>query len=282
MRLLASVALALCLLAPLAEAAPARVGADFPAVPLLKPGQERVVEGNLTYSYDSPAANLTNVSIAAVSGPSWLTARIEPARAALPAVDPSGRSVLTVRLTLGVRPGTAALEQHTLQLRLDAEANPPLDAAQGTAALGVRVAFVGALRVAAVEESYAGKPGEPLNLGVRVVNEGNGPARFTIDARPGNATGLTVLAPGPLLVETRGLLSDRVVNVSALAQQPGSHDIVVRYTSTHAFDRTLLGPSGEVRVRLEVAATGLLPAPDPLLPLGLAALALAMLRRRLT
>lgn len=270
--------LAVLLASATAGAAPARLGATFPPLPFLLPGQERVVAGNVTYSYDAPAVGATNVTITPVSGPGWLTARVEPAAAQLAASTPEGRTLLPVRLTVGVRAGTAALEMHTLQLRLEGDENPPLNATRATVGVPVRVGFVGALRVEAQPQALPGRPGEPLTIGIRVANDGNGPARVTFT--PGDTPGLSLLVPGPLLVETRGQLQDRIVNVSALAQQPGRYEATLAYGSTHAFDHSLLGAAGEVRLTIEVGSTGLLPAPDPVLPLAIAAAAFAALRRR--
>lgn len=260
-----------------AEAAPARLGLTFPPLPFLAPGADVTVDGNLTYSYDAPAGNLTNVTLAPVAGPAWLSARIEPAALQVAADDASGRTVVPVRLTVGVRAGTAALEQHTLQLRLSASANPPLEPVEGTAGVVVRVAFVGKLRVEPAGDRATAFPGDPAQVGLRVVNEGNGPARFTVaPAEPGGA--VVVLAPSPVLVEARGALQERLINVSLLGSQPGSHSIPLRYSSTHAFDPTLTGDSGQVVVTLEVKEAGL---PAPVAPaLALAALAALLLKRR--
>lgn len=275
--LLATLATALTS-APGALAAPARVGATFPPAALLQPGEVRILDGNLTYSYDEAGGNATALTITPVPGPAWLTVRAEPATATLAADRADKRTMVPVRLTLTVAPGTAALEQHTAQLRLEAGPNPPLNATAGIASVPVRVGFQGALRVEPTQERYVGPVGEPLTVGLRVVNEGNGPARVNLEAG-GNATAIAAVAPGPLLVETRGQLRDRVVNVSVLPGVAGTHRLVLVYSSTHAFDHSLLGEAGEVVVTLEITGAGLLPAPDPLAPLVLAALAIAVLRR---
>lgn len=276
---LAGLLLTCALSAPLAAAAEARLGAVFAPVPFILPGQQHTALGNITYSYDATAANATALAFAVLSGPAWLTAAVDPEATNAPAADPAGRSIVPVQLTLQVLPGAAALEQHTVQLRLSASANGPLNATNATVGIPVRVGFLGALRVEATQERFTGTVGEPVTVGLRLVNEGNGPTRVAFETR-GEAPGVTALPPGPVLVETRGQLQDRRVNVSILPGQPGAHEVVLVYRSTHAFDQSLLGAGGELRVALDIAGAGLLPGPDPVLPLALAALGLALLRRR--
>lgn len=275
-------AVALVLLAAQASAAPARVGLDFPPLPLVEPGEERTVTGNLTYGYtyganETRAARPTNVTLVAVSGPSWLAARLAPAALQVNASDPSGRSVVPVQLTVGVQAGAPALAQHTLQIQVEAQANPPLEPAVNTAGVVVRVAFEGKLSVKPTADRFAAKPGEPASVQLRVVNVGNGPARVTLEPAGAEKT-VTVLPPGPFVVEVEGALKERLINVSVLAQQPGRLPIVLRWSSSYAFDPTLPGDSGEVTANLDVGEAGI-PAPGSLLLLALAALA-ALVRRR--
>lgn len=271
----------LALAAGNAAAAPARVGLEFPPLPLLPPGESVSVDGNLTYHYEEPSPNMTEVTLVLASGPEWLSAQIQPGSVLVDASGPEGRTVVPVGLTVEVRPGTMALSQHTLQVRVSAEANPPIEAAEGSTGVVVRVAYAGKLRVEPIAPSVETRPGEPAVIGLRVANEGNGPARVVLQASAPDAS-VRIVPPGPFLVEASGALQERVVNVSALAERPGTFPLLLRYTNTHAFDATHLGQGGEVTVSLEVREAGL-PGPGAahaLLALGLAGLTLLARRAR--
>lgn len=281
MRLLAcclsAAVLAALLLAPPALAAPARLGLEFPPLPALRPGEERTFDGNLTYHFDAPSQDLTNLTLRAEAAPLWLSARVEPGSTTVAATDPSGRTVVPVRLTVGVAPRTGALEQHALVLRAEAGANAPLEPTSVTTSVPVRVAFAPNLTVEVSEQPGPGKPGEPLTVSLRLRNDGNGPVRVGFEAAP--TEGVSIVAPAPLLVESRGDLQQRIINVSLLPTEPGSHLVTLQFRSTHAFDATRLGNGGEVSFTLDVQPSGLLPEPDVAL-LALAAVALAWARRR--
>jgi hypothetical protein len=270
----AALALAGALLAMPLAAAATKVDVVLPEVAPVAPGQERTVAGNLSYSYDAPSGNATNVSLALLTAPDWLTARIDPASVQAAANDSNGTTLVPVLLTVGVRPGTLALQQHTLQIQLHADKNGALAAAQNTVGVVVRVAFVGALQVAGPSDAVPAKPGEPVEVPLTISNTGNGPARVGFD--PPTAQGVTAVPPAPVVVEAG---AQRVVNLSFLPQQAGRIPLTAHYTSTYAFDPTLPGASGDVTFSLNVGGSGL-PAPDAMVPIALAALALAWARRR--
>jgi hypothetical protein len=279
-RSVARLALALLLLAlPTAAAAPARLSLDFPLLPDLTPGQLRTIEGNVTYAYDAPSANntTTNVSLALLSGPSWLTARLEPSTFLANATNASGRVVVPVRLTVGAQANASALQQHTLQVRMDAAANPPIEPDSATSGMVVRVAFVGGVLAEPLNATVNATPGEPTTFGIRLTNGGNGDAAVVLDIA--NSTAVQALPPTSPTVVPRG--EERVVNVSILANSPGTYPIAMHYSVAYAYDRSISASGGTFTVAVAVRGQAT-PGFDAVLPLAMAAVALAALRRRLT
>ncbi|HEV8360244.1 MAG TPA: hypothetical protein VGR28_07315, partial [Candidatus Thermoplasmatota archaeon] len=267
MRLLAPLALAMLLLATLlpgqASAAPARATLTFAEAPLLAPGALVTLDGNLTYAYDEPSSNATLIDLAVVEAPAWLTASIEPAHLELDASG-GGRAEAPVRLLLRAAAGTAAATQGVVRVAANASANPPLEAFNGTREVPLRVAFAGDIVIAPVESLVRARPGEPAQVQVRVRNAANGPAEVTL-----TDTGVTkdVLIPaGSRVIVEAG--EERLLNVSVLAQAPGSYPLQLRFTTAFALDERAQGPSSDVSVTLEVRAGAPLPA-----VLALAALA---------
>jgi hypothetical protein len=264
-------------MAPHARGEDARLDATFPPTPFLPPGSETTLAGNLTYSYDARSANQTQVTLAASAQAPWLRARVDPALVSVAADQAGNATRVPIRLIVTIAPGAPALEQGTVSLRLEAQANPPVDAAFHSVGVPVRVAFAPALAVQPLAERTTTKPGEPVGVPLRLTNQGNGPVRVTFQAQ-GAPEGVVVLPPGPVLVEARGTLQERTLNLSVVADRPGEFPLVLRYASAHAFDPTLTGSSGEVRVVLVVEPAGLPGAAMPMA--GLAALLAGLAARR--
>jgi hypothetical protein len=266
-------ALAALVAAPLlacpARAADARTALEFAAPAALVPGEEVAVDGNVTYAHDEPSANATRVALGVVQAPSWLEARLLPTELDLDASG-EGPAHARVRLLLRAAPGTPAATPGVVRVAAHASANPPINASEATADVAVRVAFAGNITVEPLEATVRARPGEPAQVQVRVRNAANGPAEVTL-----SDTGVTkdVLIPaGQRVIVQAG--EERLLNVSALAQAPGSYALQLRFTSAFALDKSVAGPSSDVQVMLEARAGAPLPA-----LLALAALALAARRR---
>lgn len=250
MRALACLALLALVLAAHVEAAPPQATLDLLERAPLPPGTT-TVPANLTLTYDRPSANATNLALRVLETPSWLRARIEPATLAAEASNASGRTVVPVQLLLTVANGTAALTQGAVRIGIGGEENAPLEAFNSTADLPVQVGYVGALRFTPGQDEFRGRPGEPVRLELRVANVGNGPARVTLEPA-GTTKEVQIVPPSPFIVEA----GERVVNVSALGTAPGTYPLQLRYTSTHAFDQRIVGPSGDVTLNLDLLEGG--------------------------
>jgi len=257
-------ALALCtpLLAQPADATPTGVRLILGKAPELMPGASQAVEGKVVYTYDQRTPNLTSVTLTPTGVPEWLLARLEPASLSLN-TSASGVSEAPVRLVLSALDGTSALRMAGFDVRVQAAANGPLDAAASATSVLARVAFTGTVRADAPAELRA-QPGEPLEVPVRLANDANGPARVSLEAL-GAPAGMQVTTPGALILEAG---QARNVTLGVLPGGPARVTLTLRWTAAHAFDAKETLAGGSVAVMLDVEKQG---APGPAVGLVLVA-----------
>lgn len=256
--------LAVTVLALLPTVAGSQVEIRFPAEPDIAPGETRRIEVTIIYTYDSGTTTGEVDVDLRTSASSPASARIAPDPLTIQVNDQRQRGSGTATLTVTMAEGATAFSTHDVEIGAKARSSGTVEASEWTEEIAVvQVPFVPALELSLDVDTVTVAPGSMTPLDVQVVNRGNGPARYRLEAITAPEAAGVVPPPATVLSHQQGA-NDKTVTVRffrASSSGPASGEVQIHAVYDFHQNTTLSHRSNVVSLTLaeQPGAGGLLP-----------------------